>query len=607
MSTLRLFFLLIFFFGIFNVSRLSSQISPGPLTKAHADLEGMTNCTKCHTLGNKVSNDKCLECHKEINSRIKSGRGYHASSAIKGKACASCHSEHHGKNFEMIRFDTKSFDHKLTGYVLTGTHVKTDCRNCHKKDFVSESGLSKRPATYLGLSQQCANCHKDQHQQTLGNKCQDCHTTTAFVPASLFNHNRTKFPLTGKHMDVSCIECHPVESRKNESFQRFADIPFTNCNSCHDDPHKRKPMMDCKQCHVETSFKNNRQLAKFQHQVTGFPLKGSHARVDCFKCHTDDRQASRVFSDLRGRNGDDCVSCHADPHEGKFGLQCIDCHNETSFKQVRNLDEFNHNLTTFPLLGKHAFVDCRKCHTSDMTDPVQHQNCFDCHTDYHKGEFTRSDGTPDCADCHTESGFETSIYSIEEHNKSKFILDGAHLATPCSACHLKGEEWRFRIVGDKCTRCHENVHAQTIPEKYFPEGDCINCHLTSSWQESQFDHDLTEFSLVGRHREVNCRSCHMKDVAVSSAIFVNLQKHCSSCHSDTHNDQFGPSKTVDCLRCHNMFQWKIDDFNHYQTEFKLDGKHAQVACEKCHFLQEGFGQPYILYKTGKLECIDCHL
>ena len=34
---------------------LHAQLSPGPLTNAHASLEGITNCTQCHTLGEKIS------------------------------------------------------------------------------------------------------------------------------------------------------------------------------------------------------------------------------------------------------------------------------------------------------------------------------------------------------------------------------------------------------------------------------------------------------------------------------------------------------------------------------------------------------------------------
>ena len=37
-----------------------AQISPGDLATVHAHLEGMANCTLCHTLGAKVSNENAL-------------------------------------------------------------------------------------------------------------------------------------------------------------------------------------------------------------------------------------------------------------------------------------------------------------------------------------------------------------------------------------------------------------------------------------------------------------------------------------------------------------------------------------------------------------------
>ena len=49
---------------------LFAQISPGDLAQPHAHLEGMSNCTKCHILGEKVSNDLCLDCHTELKTRI---------------------------------------------------------------------------------------------------------------------------------------------------------------------------------------------------------------------------------------------------------------------------------------------------------------------------------------------------------------------------------------------------------------------------------------------------------------------------------------------------------------------------------------------------------
>ncbi len=81
------------------------QISPGDLSQAHAELEGMSNCTLCHDLGDKVSDRKCLECHTDIQSLINKKSGYHAESSVKAKDCFECHSDHHGRKFDMVRFD----------------------------------------------------------------------------------------------------------------------------------------------------------------------------------------------------------------------------------------------------------------------------------------------------------------------------------------------------------------------------------------------------------------------------------------------------------------------------------------------------------------------
>lgn len=54
-----------------------AQISPGKLAKAHAELEGMSNCTQCHTLGGGPDTKKCLACHQEIQQRLDQKKGYH--------------------------------------------------------------------------------------------------------------------------------------------------------------------------------------------------------------------------------------------------------------------------------------------------------------------------------------------------------------------------------------------------------------------------------------------------------------------------------------------------------------------------------------------------
>jgi len=90
------------------IFQVTAQISPGALSNTHAYLEGVSNCTKCHDVGNKVTRQKCLTCHQIIKTNILARKGYHASPEVSGKECVVCHNEHHGRNFQIIRFDRKT-------------------------------------------------------------------------------------------------------------------------------------------------------------------------------------------------------------------------------------------------------------------------------------------------------------------------------------------------------------------------------------------------------------------------------------------------------------------------------------------------------------------
>ena len=137
----RNFLHIIILMSLWVIPNTQAQISPGDLTNAHAELEGIGNCTQCHTLGQQISDSKCLDCHQEIKTRMDEKRGYHASKEVRGKDCATCHSEHHGRRFDMVRFDEDNFDHNLTGYELTGGHNKIDCRECHIPEFIEDREL----------------------------------------------------------------------------------------------------------------------------------------------------------------------------------------------------------------------------------------------------------------------------------------------------------------------------------------------------------------------------------------------------------------------------------------------------------------------------------
>ena len=602
-----------FSFFLILTSNSYAQLSPGKLAKSHSNLEGLSNCTKCHTIGSKVDNQKCLTCHKDLNARVSANKGFHVSSAVKNKQCITCHSEHHGLNFDMLRFDKKTFNHNLTGYELKGAHktkVKS-CEECHKASNIVSPTLRKNPKTFLGLDTKCLTCHEDYHQKTLSNDCASCHDFNDFKPASLFNHAKADFPLLGAHKKVDCNECHKSEIRNGKEFVKYKDVSFNNCNSCHKDPHKGDYGTNCKSCHTEESFSRVSPSSNFNHSVTGFDLEGKHKQLNCKKCHDKTVGNSGTFKEFEKVKDIKCLTCHEDIHKGRLGTDCKSCHNQNSFlvKNINTLDKFDHSKTLYPLEGKHEVVDCRKCHTKDLTDPLPHNTCMSCHKDEHNKDFdTKKDKYPDCASCHIVDGFSPSLFTIEQHNKSKFKLEGAHIAQPCFSCHLNDKKWKFNNLGMECISCHKDIHEGKIDKKYYGTKSCNTCHNVDSWQDVKFDHKTTKFELTGGHQEVNCGECHMdyKTKPITQK-FKDLSTDCYSCHKDVHGKQFEKNGITDCKECHTTKVWDSSSFNHDNTKFKLDGEHKEVACNECHKATLNSNKDIKFFKIEKYKCVDCHL
>lgn len=590
------------------------QISPGDLSAAHADLEGISNCTQCHDLGNKVTDKKCLECHKDIQSLVNEKKGFHGNPKTIKQDCAECHSEHHGRKFDMVRFDEDAFDHNLTGYELEGKHETVDCNKCHISENIQDPKLKKRSNTFLGLDETCISCHDDYHQGTLAEDCKQCHDVEGFKPAPLFDHDKTDYALKGEHISVDCIECHQITTRNGVEFQEFSDISFEDCVNCHDDSHNDQLPGNCTQCHTETAFADFVGMGNFDHNLTKFKLKGSHQEVDCFACHTANTDPLKVFQHQKNISENNCVKCHEDVHNGTYGNDCAKCHKETSFLALKNMDFFDHTVTDYPLEGKHTTVDCRECHKKRFTDPIDFMACNNCHADYHEGEFTENESTPDCIECHSlEKGFDYSLYTLEQHQQTEFPLEGAHVATPCFKCHVdeRKDKWSFRDMGTACVDCHQDIHQDIIDEKYYPKDDCRYCHNNEAWTGVLFDHTKTDWPLDGKHLEVNCRECHFTDNLDKKdgyeQQFANLSTDCNSCHENVHGNVFEIAGVTDCKRCHVTDNWYPKLFDHNQTNFPLEGEHANIACSSCHEVVQANGQTETIYKLDKFRCIDCHL
>lgn len=407
--------------------------------------------------------------------------------------------------------------------------------------------------SYLGVATACASCHQDVHKGTLGAKCETCHTTrTAFKDVRQgFDHAKAAFKLDGAHQRVACESCH-----RN---QQFKGVAFATCASCHRDPHTPKAAEACTSCHTTASWRTRR----FDHATTTFALVGKHQTVACAACHVRPALQATPKSDT-------CAACHADPHKGAFKQDCKACHNEQSFAKA----PFDHGTTTFALTGKHAPAACTACHTS-LTRAAQRtakaaavtvdfgglkRECAACHDDVHRADLGAA-----CETCHTTERFAVTAYT--HRAASGFFSDGHAQAT--------------------CASCHARSGPATVPELQRARAAAPAAVVTS----------VTTNAATPVHG------------GFAGTRFTATTQGCATCHADAHLGQL----TATCETCHAVALPKFGvttAFNHAVTKFPLAGKHAPVACQKCHTSQSGAfpaGQgTAVRFSPIATTCVTCH-
>jgi len=440
--------------------------------------------------------------------------------------------------------------------------------------------------------------------------------------------------LTSAHANTEdkCGECH---DRTDKTRQRAL------CLGCHDHAaiaadidtaqgfHGRSARKaQCNACHTEHKGRGadviHFDAGSFDHNRTDFALVGGHATVACDSCH----KAGKKFREAPKL----CVDCHRDddPHKGKLGTDCAQCHETAGFKPAK----FDHAKTRFPLTNAHEQVACAACHRDPGFKDTP-MRCVDCHAadDVHRGsrgvDCAACHGTVEwkqfrfdhvkaanyplegkhaslacntchrggdlkapvpkecngchaaadrhagrftvaCADCHSQQEWPVRDYDHAKHTESKFELRGAHEKLDCHGCHtgiLKQQE-----MARDCHGCHagDDVHAGSMGR------ECQSCHKESGWRdEVRFDHDLAKFPLVGLHVSVPCEECH------ASRAYREAPVECLACHraKDVHEARLGEQ----CAACHNANGWYLWQFDHgRQTEFALSGAHARLGCRDCH-------------------------
>ncbi len=263
-------------------------------------------------------------------------------------------------------------------------------------------------------------------------------------------------------------------------------------------------------------------------------------------------------------------------------------------------------------VNSHAQItECSACHAAPIGKETMADRCASCHTDIAAqmkdvaklhGAIVQKNSTLACRDCHPEHrGASASLTDLGEnafpHEALGFSLKGHQLtaareAFTCRDCH---QEDIKTFAPDTCDSCHRQMDIGFTQAHVLSFGtDCLACHDGVDRFGSDFKHSAFAFQLNGKHADVACTKCHLN--ARTVADLQSAPQDCFACHQqdDEHDGRFGQ----DCSACHNPNGWDDATFDHNLSDFKLEGKHTNVACGDCHRNDVFAGTPK--------DCYSCH-
>jgi hypothetical protein len=365
-------------------------------------------------------------------------------------------------------------------------------------------------------------------------------------------------------------------------------IVFIACVSHAQKPniHGAKFKVDCKECHTSGGWDIDMTKFNYNHDSTGFVLKGVHQNVDCILCHK-----TLVFNEARST----CVSCHTDVHSMSVGNDCARCHTAASWL-VDNIPEL-HEQNGFALAGAHTVLSCADCHKSETTlrwDRIGN-DCISCHRKNHESarqpNHTLSNFSLDCINCHDPN---SKVWGTDNFH-SQFPLTLGHEIDDCKACHTSND---YAAASSECVTCHRKNFDNAVKPNHAASGystNCVECHSQRpfSWEIKDFH---LNFSLTLGHDVADCKKCH------KSADYKNISTECVSCHLTAFENSgtpphLGSGFSTNCTECHSAtpLSWTVPG---YHSSYPLTLGHNVADCKACHKTNN--------YPATSTECVTCH-
>jgi len=310
-----------------------------------AQPHGKLGCVTCHE-GNGLAEDKetahqglvadmsvdhpdrCLVCHKDLPSEVLVDQLRTPHTTLAGQVqhgdsckvyCSDCHGAvGHG-------FDPTSGQTLCPMSTCLNCHAQNEsCLDCHQSNFTSgqvSDGISPTgsftttnpvvgdvallPGAESAVSG-CNVCHIGPHDVSARLSCNCCHTsTTTWDEINLAVH---PVPLTGKHGEIDCFDCH--------RWPNFGGMRYI-CTDCHEPAHEDWGDHNCTECHEPGGKWEDVVQVWPGHTEYWDQYRGAHLKVDCRGCHFE------TFTEMNPS----CDACHERPESHDPDLtDCLDCH-----------------------------------------------------------------------------------------------------------------------------------------------------------------------------------------------------------------------------------------------------------------------------------------
>ncbi|MEJ1965914.1 MAG: cytochrome c3 family protein [Gammaproteobacteria bacterium] len=204
-----------------------------------------------------------------------------------------------------------------------------------------------------------------------------------------------------------------------------------------------------------------------------------------------------------------------------------------------------------PLHAAHRFIggDCNACHTLPFA-PVENVQCTNCHTKVeHHVRATSADSAlfdrKRCTECHVEHAETPTLVSRDQRL--------------CTDCHSdlasRSPKTRLLNVADFGLD-HPDFRVNVLQAREGPDGgvDWTNVRLDVLPGMPRFERSRLSFShaqhlarkgIKGPDGEevLDCKSCHVPDSSGRLMLPIQMEKHCSRCHS-LRFDENDPATTV---------------------------------------------------------------